>query len=87
MVIICLVTLGMILATIILVENNSKRVNIKEGDQILIQIKGTGNTQLTGELNFLVNFLLPNIVVPLLIYLSTNFGREDSILKRKLGWG
>ncbi|RJR14432.1 CPBP family intramembrane metalloprotease [Candidatus Parcubacteria bacterium] len=43
------------------------------GEQILVPLKGINNVQLTGELNFLVNFLLPNLVVPLLTYLLIQF--------------
>ncbi|MBT2709131.1 CPBP family intramembrane metalloprotease [Pseudomonas sp. ISL-84] len=41
------------------------------GEQILV--KGNENIQLMGELNFLINFLLPNLAVPLLTYLFIKF--------------
>jgi uncharacterized protein len=43
------------------------------GEQIFVPLKGNENIQLMGELNFLINFLLPNLAVPLLTYLLIKF--------------
>ncbi|RXT03919.1 CPBP family intramembrane glutamic endopeptidase [Ammoniphilus sp. CFH 90114] len=43
------------------------------GEQILLPMKGTDSISLISEVNFLINFLLPNIAVPLLTFMFIRF--------------
>jgi uncharacterized protein len=51
------------------------------GEQILVPLRGTDTIPLTGDLNFLINFILPNFIVPLLTYFLIKIFYSNFYLK------